>query len=205
MVETSNRRKIFSLDVDLKSLESQFLDLNIALKRAVVNTTNKVGRKANREIAKDIKANFNIKQKSLRLGKTVRLRRADARKDDPVFRIVIFKKGRGLFLFGAKKGRRGVSVLVKKSRKTVKGSFFITSKSRNKTFVARRAKSGGTVERTSRSGRRYKAPRSKFLFGPSIASLYASRRSRKVLEKVINEGYQKELDDQFNRQFEKRR
>ncbi len=194
---------VFTLKIDVLKLEDEFRDMNTALKKAVVNSLNIIGRKINKEIATDIKRNYNIKARSLKLGKAVRLIRADARKQIPFFTISILKKGRGLFLYSPKKGKAGVSVKVKKSRKTVKGSFIIKSKTGFKR-VARKSKKGGTVERVSSTGRRYQAPRSEFLFGPSIATLYRRRKSLKVIDKVINRDYKKTLDENFNKQFEKR-
>ncbi len=195
---------VYNLKIDVTKLEAEFRDMNKALKKAVVNSLNTVGRKVNKEIATDIKLNYNIKARSLKIGKTVRLKRADARKQIPFFTISILKKGRGLFLYSPKQTQAGISVKIKKGRKTVKGSYFITSKAKKKRFVARRSRAGGMVERTTSRGRRYMAPRSEFLFGPSIASLYRRRKSLKVIDKVINAEYEKTLDAQFNKQFEGR-
>lgn len=196
--------KVFNLHVNATDLEDEFRDMNKALKTAVVNTLNTVGRAINKEIATDIKSKYNIKARSLKIGKTVRLRRADKRKDIPFFTISILKKGRGLALYSPKKGKAGVGVKIRKSRKTVKGSFFIKSK-RGKIFVARKSRKGGFVERTSASGKSYLAPRSEFLYGPSIAALYRRRASFKLISKVIKRDYKSKLDDNFNKQFEKRR
>jgi hypothetical protein len=204
MASTSQTEKVFNLHIDVNDLEAEFRDMNKALKTAVTNTLNKVGRAINKEIATDIKKNYNIKTKSLRLGKTVRLRRADKRKDVPTFTISILKKGRGLALYSPRKGKAGVSVKIRKSRKTVKGSFFIKSK-KGRIFVARKSKKGGFVERVSRRGFRYRAARSEFLYGPSIAALYRRRKSFLIISKVIQRDYKNELDKQFNNQFEKRR
>ncbi len=194
---------VFNLKIDVLKLENEFRDMNTALKKAVVNSLNIIGRKGNKEIAKDIKQNYNIKARTLKIGATVRLIRADARKDIPFFNISILKKARGLFLYNPKRTKSGISVKIKKSRKTVKGSFFIKSK-KGFRFVARKSKKGGTVERISSTGRRYQAPRSEFLFGPSIAVLYRRRKSLQVIDRVINRDYKKTLDTNFNKQFEKR-
>lgn len=195
---------VFNLKIDVTKLEDEFRDMNTALKKAVVNSLNTVGRKVNKEIATDIKDKYNIKAKSLKLGKTVRLIRADARKEIPFFTISILKKSRGLFLYSPKRTKSGISVKVKKTRKTVKGSYLITARKNKQKFVARKSKKGGKVERITRTGRRYSAPQSEFLFGPSIASLYRRRKSLKVIDKVINRDYKKTLDEQYNKQFEKR-
>ncbi len=197
--------KVFNLKIDKIELENEFRDMNAALQKAVVGSLNIIGRKINKEIATDIKQNYNIKARSLKIGKIVRLIRADARRQIPFFTISILKKARGLFLYSPIKTKAGISVKIKKIRKTVKGSYFIIARKDKQKFVARKDKKGGTVERISRTGRRYKAPRSEFLFGPSIASLYRRRKALKVVNRVIKKEYKKTLDVQFNKQFERGR
>ncbi len=204
MATTSQTEKVFRLHVSVDDVTATFRDMNRSLKAATVNALNKVGRLINREIATDIKRNYNIKARTLRLGKTVRLRRADKRKEVPVFTISILKKGRGLALYSPIKRKAGVGVRVKAERKTVKGSFFIKTK-RGMRFVARKSRKGGFVTRVSSSGKKYQAPRSQFLYGPSVAQLYKRRRAFKMIRKVIDREYEKELRIQFNNQFEKRR
>lgn len=197
--------KVFNLKINIAELEDAFRDMNTALQKANVGTLNIVGRKVNKEIATDIKQNYNIKARSLKIGKTVRLIRADVRRRIPFFTISILKKGRGLFLYSPIQTKIGISVKIKKTRKKVKGSYFIIARKNKQKFVVRKDKKGGTVERVSRTGRRYTAPRSEFLFGPSIASLYRRRKALKVVHRIIEKEYKKMLDVQFNRQFEKRR
>ncbi len=204
MASRSETEKVFNLTVDVNDLEGAFADMNDALKTAVVNSLNTVGRTVNKEIAKDIKDKYNIKARTLRLGRLVSLRRADKRKAIPFFTISILKKGRGLALFSAKRGQAGVSIIVKKSRKTVRGSFFIRSK-QGKMFVARKDKKRFFILRKSKTGRSYVARGSEFLHGPSIASLYRRRAAFRLIDKVINRDYQKKLNENFNKQFEKKR
>ncbi len=205
MARSSQTKKVFNLHVDVNDLEDVFRDMNTALKTAVVNSLNVIGRTINKEIAMDIKEKYNIKTRSLKIGKTVRLRRADKRKTIPTFIISILKKGRGLALYSPKKGQQGVSVKIRRTRKTVKGSFFIRTKKGRRLFVARKSKEGGFVERVSRTGKRYKAARSEFLYGPSIAALYRRRASFRLISKVIQRDYKDKLDENFNKQFEKKR
>ncbi len=195
--------KAFSLRVDVNDLTDMYRDMNKSLKAAVVNTLNTIGRTVNKEIGKDIKANYNIKAKSLKIGKVVRLIRADKRKDIPFFTISVLKKGRGLALYSPKKGKAGVSVLIKKTRKTLKGSFLIKKGGRE--FVARKGKQRRFILRTSKTGRKYVARKSDFLYGPSIAALYRRRAAFRLISKVIKRDYQDKLDENFNKQFEKRR
>lgn len=204
MASKSQTRKVFNLNVDVNDVAKNFADMNDALKTATIQTLNVVGRSINKEIATDIKQEYNIKARSLVIGKTVRLFRANARRKIPTFTISVLKKGRGLALYGARKGKAGVSVKIKKGRKTVKGSFFIKSK-QGMTFVARKSKKGGFVSRFTSRGTRYKAARSHFLYGPSLAQLYRRKKSFKLIDTVINRDYKDELDKQFNQQFEKKR
>lgn len=204
MVSSSQTIKVFNLHVDVNDVESAFADMNSALKTATVNTLNVVGRTSNKLIAADIKANYNIKARTLRIGKTVSLRRADVRKRVPVFTISILKKGRGLALYSPTKTKAGISVRIKKGKQTVRGSFMIKTK-RGMWFVVRKNRKGGFVDRVSKSGKRYKAARSEFLYGPSLATLYARRKSLRIIREVIDTDYKSELDRQFNNQFEKKR
>lgn len=204
MASKSETRKVFNIKVDVQDLEDKFRDMNEALKVATVNSLNTVGRMINKEIAKDIKSKYNIKARTLRLGKTVSLRRADKRKLIPFFTISILKKGRGLALYSPKKGKAGVSVKIKRGRKTVRGSFFIKTKT-GKVFVARKGKRRSFILRTSRTGRRYVARASDFLYGPSIASLYKRRAAFRLIDIVINREYKSKLDENFNKQFERKR
>lgn len=204
MASSSQTKKVFNLHVDISDVEEAFADMNSALKRAAVNTLNVIGRTSNREIAADIKANYNIKARTLKIGKTVSLRRADVRKSLPVFTITIKKKGRGLALYSPIKTAAGVSVRIKKGKQTVRRSFFIKNK-QGMRFVVRKDRKGGFVDRVSKSGKRYKAAKSEFLYGPSLASLYGRRKSLKIIRNVIERDYKNELDKQFNNQFEKKR
>lgn len=204
MVSSSQTKKVFNLHININDVEDAFADMNSALKTANVNTLNVVGRTSNKEIAADIKTNYNIKARTLKLGKTVSLRRADVRKRLPVFTISILKKGRGLALYSPTRTKAGISVRIKKGKQTIRRSFFIKNK-HGMRFVVRKSRKGGFVDRVSRSGKRYKAARSEFLYGPSLASLYGRRKSLKIIGQVIDSDYKNELDRQFNNQFEKKR
>lgn len=204
MASSSQTKKVFKLSVDVNDLDSAFRDMNKSLQTAVVQTLNVVGRAINKEIATDIKKEYNIKARSLVIGKTVRLFRADARRQIPTFTISILKKGRGLALYSPRKGKAGVSVKIRRSRKTVKGSFFVKGRG-GKRFVARKGKRRSFILRTSKTGRKYVARASDWLRGPSIAQLYKRRKSFKLIDKVIKRDYDREMNKQFNQQFEKKR
>jgi hypothetical protein len=203
MARTSQTRKAFDLHVDVNDLTKLFQDMNVSLKTAVVQTLNIIGRKVNKAIAKDIREKYNIKARSFTIGKTVRLIRADQRKTVPVFTISVLKKGRGLALYSPKRTKAGTSVRIKKGRQTVLRSFSIFNKQKMR-FVVRKSRKGGFVDRTSRSGKKYKAAKSEFLYGPSLAQLYGRRKSLKIIGDVIDRDYEIELNRLFNNQFEKK-
>jgi hypothetical protein len=202
-ISTSSGKKFFKLAVDLATLDKTFRDMSTAMQKASAQSLNVVGRKANKEIAKDIKKNYNIKAGSI--SRRVSLRTADGRKPNPRFTIFIKKASRGLFLYSARKSKKGVSVRVKRARKKVRGGFILKSRGDKKEFVARKSRKGGFVDRYTKKGTRYRAAKSEFLYGPSTAMLYKRRKSLYILRAVINKYYQKELDKQFNQQFERRR
>ncbi len=136
----------------------------------------------------------------MKIGRLVRLKRANARSNRNVFTILIRKQGRGLFKYGAKQLAGGVRVRVKKTKKTVRGAFISTWRkggTDKRVFV--RDKRLGTYTRGIRKGIKRRA-----LFGPSIADLYNSKRVRDIIDKTIDRHFQKVLDEEFNRQFEKR-
>jgi hypothetical protein len=197
--------EFFKLEIDLRELERQFTFLPDVTKKATVNSLNKVGRLANTGAKKDITSNYNIKASSLKIGSVVNLKRADARRGIPVFTIIVRKVARGLLKYGAVQGARGVTVKVRKSPKTIRSSFISTWKrGQSNKFVFIRDPKLGTVIR-KRKGRQYIAQKRRQLFGPSIAALYNSRRVRREIDSVIDKNYQSLLNEEFNRQFEKKR
>ena len=198
----------FKLTYDVKKLEGEFKAMTTSLQRANVNTLNVVGRMANKAIARHIKSNYNIKQRSLKIGKLVTLKKADVRKGISTFTIFIRRQGRGLFKYGARQTKSGVTVLVRKTRKPVKGGFIsVWRKGQSNRFVFRkgRGKNAGTITRRTKTGKTYTAPKREALHGPMVADLYKSRRARRVLDEVIEKNYQKVLNEKFNDQFEKNR
>ncbi len=208
------------MNVDMRELEREFDDMSVAAQKANVNTLNVVGRLGNKEIKKDIKENYNIKNTSII--RHVSIKRADARKSRPVFTIFIKKVGRGLGLYSAKqKGRKGkrkglVSVKVKKSRKTLRHGAFVSTWAAGQitgssfmkgptVFRKGTGKHAGTITRRTKKGTAYTAAKRMMLFGPNVADLYTARRARRILDETIDDNYQKVLNEKFNDQFEKRR
>lgn len=196
--------EFFKMDVDVRELEREFDTLDSLAQRAVVNTLNKVGRLGNKAIATFIKANYNIKAGSLKLGKLVTLRRADARKGKTggVFTIFIRQQGRGLFKYGAKQVRGGVRYTVKKSSRIARGAFIsVWSKGASNKFVFVRDAREGTYSKGGGKPR----PKRRALFGPMIMDLYTSIRARMILDDTIEKNFQPILNVEFEKQFEKRR
>lgn len=193
-------------DYDVRALDRAFDDLPDVTRKAAVNALNKVGRMANAAVRKFIVSEYNIKSRSLRLGNLVTLRRADARKDRFVFTIFIRRRGRGLMKYGAIQESRGVSVRVKQSRKTIRHAFLSTwRRGEANRFVFVRDLRRGTVTRATRKGTAYKTAKRRALFGPGIAALYGSRRSKRLIDETIEKNYRRILDEEFKRQFERRR
>ncbi|GJQ59774.1 MAG: hypothetical protein D8M57_13175 [Candidatus Scalindua sp. AMX11] len=195
---------LLTFEFDVREIDALFDDMSSAYQKAAVNTLNKVGRGANREAAKFIKSNYNIPAKALKIsgaGRKVILKRADARRAFVGFTINVLQSRRGLMLYGAKKTAKGVRVRVKKKTKNIKGAFISTWRrgDDNKFVFVRDPKEGfykkGEARRTKR----------RTLLGPSIADLYGSRRVRRLIDTAVRRNFQKELDEQFNNQFEKRR
>ena len=201
--------KFVGLSFDIRQIESNFADMSDAFRKATAQTLNKVGTKANRNIARNIKDTYNIPARALKIGRLVKLKRADARKKfGGVFTIRIRKQGRGLMKYSPQSSKVGVSVKVKKSRKTLNRAFITSWRKggvQGAQFVFRTNKRASKITRYSKKGTPYKAYPRKALFGPSVAGLYRRRKSRRILVETINEEYQKELDKQFNQQFEKKR
>ena len=190
----------FKMNVNMVELEREFDILPLVTQKAVVNTTNKVGRLANKNIATFIKSNYNIKARALKIGKLITLKRADVRKGISTFTIIIRQQGRGLFKYGAKQVKGGVRVMVKKSAKTVRGAFISTWRSgdpHQRVFV--RDRKMGTYSKGGGSPR----PKRRALFGPMIMDLYTSIRAWKILDETVEKNYQPMLDVEFERQVEK--
>ncbi len=202
-----------TLDYDVHELAAAFADMAVSAQRATVNALNVVGRRANTEVAKYIKQNYNIKQSSLKQGRLVNIKRADARKSRPVFTITIKKQGRGLMKYGPRETDTGVSVLIKKSRKHIKSSF-ITAWKKGKGRPAF-GRGGGAAFRPwvfvvdkrlgkvqTQLGMRYKR---RALFGPAVWALYTSLRSRQIFRQTIKDLYDPILNEKFVNEYEKMR
>jgi len=221
----TREEEFITLDFDVHSLETAFDDMAKSAQLATVNALNTVGGMANKEIAKRIKANFNVPSGSLRVSKgpngdgLIRLLRADARKSEQhfgvrraSFKIRILKKPISLLEYSAHQGATGVVVRVKNSPKTIRHSFISSWKwNSDKRYVFVRDPKRGTYirKRTVKTNAgRFRTQLSKRtmrrqLFGPSIAGLYASKASRQILAETINKHYETVLNEKFVKEYEK--
>jgi hypothetical protein len=207
------------LNFDVRSVQKTIDDLPKIAGRVTAGTLNKVGRKANTAARKFITSNYNIKARSMKLGKLVTLRRADARKPNPTFTIFIRKQARGLMKYGAKQLKTGVSVRVGNSRKKITGAFIAPWRSgETEKYVFVRDKRLGTVTRIRRGATRdalsaaffttgsfFKDTKRRSLFGPRISDIYNSRKVRVIMNKTIVENYQPVFDADFKKRLDKRK
>lgn len=194
--------EFFELKINERELDREFDILPLITQKAVVATVNKVGRLGNKAIATFIKSNYNIKARSLKIGKLITLKRADVRRGISTFTIIIRKQGRGLFKYGAKQVKGGVRVIVKKSAKTVRGAFISTWRSGDShQRVFTKDRKLGTYSKGGGKPR----PKRRALFGPMVADLYTSIRAQKVLDETVEKNFQPMLDVEFDRQFERKR
>lgn len=204
--------KIFTLNFDIRDLNELFDDLDKSLQKASVNALNVIGTKANRAAINHISSRFNIPKKDLGVNKPddkIFLKRADVRRREVVFLIIIKKSRRGLWLYGAKQTPIGVTVTVKKRAKIVRGAFISTwkkgqPKSKSWVFVRDPRLRKYKPREKPKRGKSLKLRQSRrSLMGPSIAGLYQTRGIRNAIDSFIEDNFQGELDDQFERQFEK--
>lgn len=203
------KKELFHFEIE--GLNEIFEDLNRSLQRATVNALNVVGTRANRAAINYIRRNFNIPKRDLGVNKPddkISLERADARRGEAVFTIKVKISRRGLWLYGAKQTPLGVVVTVKKRAKIVRGAFISTWKKgqpKSKSYVFKRDPKVGYYKPTGKNTKKGSKLREKrrSLLGPSIAGLYRKREIRNAIQHFIDTNFQAELDDQFNKQFEK--
>jgi hypothetical protein len=194
------------LKAKVEGLNELFADLPKVTKAATANTLNIVARKVNKELKIDIKKRYNIPAKAMKFGDLVSIKRADARSDIGKAIIFVKKEGRGLIKYGAKQIAAGLSVVVKTSAKTVRGGFIAPLKKGGVdkfAFAKARGKKAGTVTRRTKKGTPYKAAKREILYGPSVADVYTNQAAEKIILSTIDKAFQKTLDEQFNKQFEK--
>lgn len=194
---------LLSVEFDIREIDKTFDGMSKSYQTAAVNTVNKVGRLSNRNAANHIKQNYNVKASDLKIGngETVRLQRADRRKSIVSFIIRVIQKRRGLLKYGAKQAKKGLRVKVKNRTALIRGGFISMWRSGEKEKFAflRDPKMG-----TYRKGKSLRTKR-RALFGPSIANLYGSKKVSAIIRDTLNSNFQKTLDEEFGKQFEKKR
>lgn len=188
-----------------------FFDINIVdgeiftllpkqLKRAVVNSTNQIGRVVNKDVTTKIKKEYAIPARVTKVGRDIFL--VKAREDKITFTIIIKDASRGLFKFKHRQDESGLNVQVTKGKiRKVKGGFIapISKNNRNKFAFVRDKKR--RITRFTKKGKPYQADARIFLFGLNLKNLYASKISLKNIENIIGKKYQKLFDAAFDKQF----
>jgi len=193
-------RGLFTFEFDIREINKTFDDMSEAYKKAAVNTLNKVGRQVNKAVSKNIKTNYNISATDLKIGDKVKLERADIRKDFIGFTIRVIQSRRGFILYGAQQIIGGVRVEITRQPKIVKGAFIsVWKRQQNQKWAFLRDPKLGHYTKNGITRTKRRA-----LFGPSIADLYRSTKARKIMDNVLNENFQKVLNEEFNKQFERR-
>jgi hypothetical protein len=189
--------------------------LNKALKRAIFNSTNVIGRKANKTVSQDMKKEYNIPPRVTKIGKNIILSTASPK--DPNFKIRVKSAPRGVFKFPHRQTAAGLEVEIRRGkRQLIKGAFIAplrkgqTGALRLGTFKRRdekgnifayvRSKSKGRITRYTRKGTPYSAERRKVIFGFDIRDVYGSKFGIGKVRKVVENDYQKTLDEKFIKQ-----
>ena len=201
------RKQFVKLEIDKGSFDRMFSDLPQVTKKATANALNVVVRKVNKNIRAHISNTYTVPKSATKFGDLVSIKRANANKNIGVAIIFIKKRGRDLLKYGAKQIKEGISVKVKARTETIKGAFIspMWKRGAGKVVMLKgKGKRAGFVTRTTKKGTPYKAAKRQVEWGPQIATLYTNQGARAVMNKTIDDEFQKELDIQFKKQFEKR-
>ncbi len=198
------------VEIDDSDLTRVFADLPIITKKAVVEALDITARKVNKNIKSHLTTKYNIPNKAIGIGKSklVRFRRANVKTNRAVSTIFIKKVGRGLMKYGAKVAGKGVSFQIRKGgTKHVKSGFIAPFKKGSADFAFKKARGSkaGKVTRYTKKGKPYQADKRAILYGPSIASLYGGKSAERVLMKTIDEEFEKNVDIQFAKKFDRKR
>jgi hypothetical protein len=183
---------------DLSEYRNSFADYDVMTQRAMTNALNVVGRRAVTAIKKWITENYNIKKASI--SRLVKVFSADRRDQIPTFIARIRREGRGLMKYSAQQTATGVTFVVKKSSKSLRGAFISTWRrdDSQKWVFLRKKKKGFYVTNTG-------AKRTKrvSVFSLKIADAFTSRAAVDVAVKLLKTDFpiefQKKLDDQFDK------
>ncbi len=201
-------KEFFGLKIDKEEIDRLFADLPRATKIATARSLDITARKVNKEVRTHISKNYNIPKGATKFGVLVNIKRANVKAN--IGRAVIFikKKGRTLIEYGAKQVGTGLSVKIKKNTELIKSAYLSPlRKGGPKGELAFKKATGshaGLVTRRTKKGTPYKVEKRQILYGPQIANLYTNKSAEKVILRIIDETFQKTLDDQFSKQFEKK-
>ncbi len=201
-------KSFYSIEVDQQDFTTLFNDLPKVTKVATANTLNIVARKVNKNLKKSIAERYNVPKSAMRFGKLVSIRRANVMANIGIATIFIRKQGRGLVKYGATQVAKGIRVTIKKSSRIIRGGFIGPLRKGGSGKFARikaKGKNTGKVIRKTPKGTSYQADRTEILYGPPIADLYTNRAGERVILQTIDEEFQRTLDDQFTKQFDKKR
>jgi hypothetical protein len=186
-----------------------FSDLPKVMKTATAQTVDIVARKVNKNLKNHVALKYNVPKSSMRLGKLISIKRANVRANIGRASIFIKRVGRGLIKYDPIRGPTVVSVLIKKSRKRIKGAFISSwekggIQQQQFVFAKGRDKHAGKITRRTKKGAPYIADKREVLYGPPIADLYTNASAGGVIMDTIDKDFQPTLDVQFNKQFEKK-
>jgi hypothetical protein len=194
----------FKIKIDA---DAAFRDLPKVTKAATANALNFTARKVAANLKKSVSSNYNIPKSALTLGKLISIKRANAQANVGRATIFVRKQGRGLYKYGAKQVAAGVSVVVKRAARLVRGAHISPvhkGSSEKFVFAKARGEKAGKIVRRSKKGTPYLADKRQVLYGASIAQLYTNRNAEKIILETIDAEFQMELTRQFNAQFEKK-
>ncbi len=196
------------VEINRREMDRVFRDLPKKTKSATANALNFTARKVNKNVKNHIATTYNVPKSSMKLGGLISIKRANAQANIGKAVVFIRKKGRGLIKYGAWQIKTGLVVAVKKQAKKIPHGFISNMRKgdNNKfAFIKAKGKLAGKVTRTTKSGKQYQADKRAILYGPPISELYTNRKAERIILQTIDTEFQKELDKQFNRQFEKGR
>jgi hypothetical protein len=134
--------------------------------KVVVRAANRTLSNVQTESVKQVRSTYNLRAKTVR--GQIELRRA--RRGRLVASLVVTGRPIPLIEFSASQNRRGVSVKVKSTRKTIRGAFISTMKSGHKGVFARRGKKRLPIDE---------------LYSISLPAVYGSKVVARSMDRVV--------------------
>jgi hypothetical protein len=200
--------EFMKIEINRKEMDRMFADMPKKLKAATANTLNTVARKVNKNVKNNIANVYNVPKSSMRFGDLITIKRANAQANIGKAVIFIRRQGRGLIKYRAVQTKTGLAVAVKKQRKSIPHGFIAPLRkggSDKFAFIKATGKLAGKITRVSKTGKSYQAAKRAILWGPQIAQLYTNKRAERVILETIDDEFQKTLDVNWKKQFEKGR